>query len=135
MNSTEILNAVQEYNSEMTIKLFLILGLIVFSILMVYFSRLNDSDRYYEIVVKVLFMKIPAWGFLIFSPLLSLFLYNSVPASALVGWVIALYGVAMSMFIIVIMAFGSDFLLRLFGMDLGNWGLMKRTYKGMRIKK
>ena len=57
MTTTEqLLYIAKDIDLDFNIKIIIMFIMFIYLIAMMYFSKLKDTDRYYEVIVKVLFM-------------------------------------------------------------------------------
>jgi len=134
MTTEELLLQAKDIDIDLTIKLFLLFVMAIYLVAMLYFSKVNDNDRYYQLIIKIFFMKIPSIMLLFYFPLNALYLYREVAAETLLFFVASFYAIYTTLFIGVMVAFGTDFLFRLVGIDMGDFKKMKRSVKQMRFK-
>ena len=133
MTAPDLLYMSKDIDIDLTIKLFLLLFLFLYLCIMIFFSKLKDNDRYYEMFFKIFFMKIPGFMLFFYFPLNALFLYREVEAITLFTYIASFYGIYTTLMIVLVLAFGTDFLLNMVGIDIGNFKKLKRSGKKVRL--
>lgn len=133
MTTEELLLLSKDIDITFSIKLYMLIALFILLVWSYYNSKLEDSDSYWEIFVKVFFMKIPSYIFLFFSPLYTLFLAREVTLSTVVTMVGSIYTLYMTLILVLFLLFGTEMMLKFVGIDMGNWKKLKITAKKVRF--
>lgn len=135
MDTIDVINYSKDLDYDYNIKLFLLILILIYSIYGVFIMKINDEDDYWLVFFKFAMFRLPAYVFLYFYWMLLIFLYRNVSAETLIIFIGTLFGIYSIVLFLSALAFGSNFLLKLFGVEMPKFKEMKRVSKQIKFVK
>lgn len=130
----ENINYAFDLQIDLYIKSILLGLLLIFSIYGIWFSKIEENNKYHEVFFKFFFVKIPSIVYVYFLPFFTVFLYRGVKAEELLIYIGSFYGFYMVGLFIFSLIWGTQYMLQMFGIETPNFKKMRRM-GGLSLRK